>query len=89
MTRFDDQQYFNTTFRNPTEFYKATENKSGGTMFERDIGNDVVEEMFLYEFKQQYMGKDALEMRSFILAHTTCTITSIKASFVHSVTKAR
>ena len=42
------------------EFYKATLNKNGGVIFERDVSNEVVEEMlerilfrvFLYEFKQ-------------------------------------
>ena len=46
-------------------------------------------EVFLYAFKQQYVGKDTPALRSFILAHTTIAITSIKASFVHSVTRTR
>ena len=58
LTLFDDQGYFNTTFRNPMEFHKATIHTNGGTMFERDISNDVFAEMlekilfevFLYEF---------------------------------------
>ena len=63
---FDDQDCFNKTFRDSMEFYKATSNKNGGATFERDVNNEVVEEMiemilfevFLYEFKQQYVGKD-------------------------------
>ena len=45
LTLFDDQKYFNTTFCNPTDFYKSIINKNGGTVFERNINNDVVEEM--------------------------------------------
>ena len=32
-------------FHNSVEFYKATVNKNGGTIFERNISNDVVKEM--------------------------------------------
>ena len=61
------------------------------------MNNEVVEvmiqkilfEVFLYELKQQYAGKDTPVLRSFILAHTTRAITSINASFIHSITKAR
>ena len=79
------------------EFYRATSNKNGGVVFERDMNNEVIEEMiekilfelFLYEVKQQYVGKDTPALRSFILAHTTRAITSIKASFIYSITKVR
>ena len=79
------------------EFYRATSNKNGGVVFERDMNNEVIEEMiekilfelFLYEVKQQYVGKDTPALRSFILAYTTRAITSIKTSFIHSNTKAR
>ena len=61
------------------EFYKATSNKNGGAIFERDVNNEVVEEMlertllrvFLYEFKQQYIWKDMAALRSFMLVYTT------------------
>ena len=97
LSLFDDQDYFNATFRDPMEFYRATSNKNDGVVFERDVNNEVVEEMiekilfevFLYEFKQQYVGKDTPALRSFILAYTTRAITSIKASFIHSITRAR
>ena len=79
------------------KFYTTTSNENGGATFERDMNNEVVEEMiekipfevFLNEFKQQYVGKDTLALRSFILAHTTRAITSIKTSFIHSITRAR
>lgn len=94
LTLFDDQKRFNTTFRNSMEFYKASINTNGGTMFEQDITNVIVAEMlekilfkvFLYKFKQQYVGKNIPALRTFILAHTTRAITSIKASFIHLVT---
>ena len=63
---FNDQDFFNKTFRDPMEFYKATSNKNDGATFERDVNSEVVEEMierllfevFLYKFKQQYVAKD-------------------------------
>ena len=56
---------FNGVLRNPMEFYKATLNKNDEVMFERNMNTEVVEEMiekiifevWLYEFKQQYVGK--------------------------------
>ena len=60
LSLFDDQDCFNKAFRDPMELYKATSNKNGGATFERDVNNEVVEEMiekiifevFMYEFKQ-------------------------------------
>ena len=45
LSLFDDQDCFNKTFRDPMEFYRATSNKNGGVVFERDVNNEVVEEM--------------------------------------------
>ena len=97
LSLFDDQDYFNATFRDPMEFYRAISNKNGGVVFKRDVNNEVVEEMIekilfrvcMYESKHQYVGKDTPALRSFILAHITRAITSIKTSFIHSNTKAR
>ena len=60
LSLFDDQDCFNKTFHDSMKFYKATSNKNGGATFERDVNNEVVEEMiemilfevFMYEFKQ-------------------------------------
>ena len=95
LTLFDDQECFNTTFRNPMEFYNASINTNGGTMVEGDTTNIIVAEMlekilfkvFLYDFKQQYVGKDTPTLRSFILAHTTRAIINVNASFIHLVTR--
>ena len=52
--------------------------------------NDTVDrirlEVFLYEYKRQYVGVDTPELRQFILRATTENITSIKAQFKHSRT---
>lgn len=45
--------------------------------------------MFVDEFRQQYVGEDTPELRAFVLSSTTKSITSIKAQFLHSVTKIR
>ena len=94
---FDDQDCFIKTFRDPMEFYKLSSNKNDRTKFERDVNNEVVKEIiekilfevFLYELKQQYVWKNTPALRSFILTRTTRAITSIKASFIHSITRAR
>ena len=46
-------------------------------------------QVFVHEFRQQYVGAKTPELRSFILTLTTMAITSIMALFIHSVTKAR
>ena len=87
LSLLDNQECFNATIIDPIKFYKATLNKNDDAVFERDVDNAVVEEMaemilfevFLYKFKQQYVGKDTSELRSLILAHTTRALTSIKA----------
>ena len=45
LSLFDDQDFFNATFRDPMVFYKATSNKNGGATFERNVINEVVEEL--------------------------------------------
>ena len=65
-----------------------------GAIFERDVENELVKEVmekilfevFVHEFKQQYVGEDTQELRSFILTSTTKAITSIRASFIHTRT---
>ena len=52
-------------------------------MFDRDVDNGIVTEMmeqiivevFLFEFKQQYVGGDPAELRGCILKSTTKSIT--------------
>ena len=45
LSLFDDQYSCNVTFRNPADFYKVTLSKTSGVIFERDVNNDIVEEM--------------------------------------------
>ena len=59
LTLFADQECFDATFISPMDLYEATLNNNGGTIFERDINDEVLEDMmekalfevFLYEFK--------------------------------------
>ena len=44
-------------------------------------------EVFLHEYKKQYVGVDTPELRRLILRTTTDAITSIKAQFIHCRTR--
>lgn len=83
---FDDQDCFNAIIDDPAKFYKATLNENGGVIFERDIDNAVMEKMvenilfevFLYEFKKQYVG-GCIRLNFEALFSTTHTLASFKA----------
>jgi len=45
-------------------------------------------EVFLHEYKKKYVGVDTPELHRLILRETTDAITSIKARFIHSRTRA-
>ena len=96
LSLFNDQRCFNTTSHNPMVCYELISNTNGGPAFEWDVDNkilgmieEILSEIFRYDFKQQYVEKDTVELWKFVLSTTTNAVTRIEASFLHLVAKAR
>ena len=95
LTMFDNQGCFDATFPAPVEMYKISSQSSNAvSIFEHDRDNEDLEKVyeeilfniFLDEYKLQYVGEDTPELRQEILTSTTTALAGIKAQFVNSHT---
>ena len=95
LTMFDDQGCFDAIFSEPVEMYKFSAQSSNAvSIFEHDRHNEDFEKIyeeilfniFLDEYRLQYIGEDTPELRQEILTSTTTALAGIKVQFVNSHT---